>query len=162
MSTPCPGRSSCAPGPARHRRVVSGRGLRPLASSFGSSSRRREDPFVKLCQVDHPVFSFRVDPYLSNRGADRRHRLPVCSIEALLDSVDLVPCSPPGILRKRSHISSGRPHPDDRLQHPSRLYNILYNPVKPPNLALQLRRWASLATRHQPPSRTGEHDDRSS
>src|SRR5439155_25077360 len=108
------------------------------------------DPFVKLCQVDHPVFSFRVDPYLSNRGADRRHRLPVCSIEALLDSVDLVPCSPSGILRKRPHISSGRPHPDDHLQHPSRLYNILYNPVKPPNPALQPRRWASLATRHQP------------
>src|SRR5882724_5775204 len=99
--------------------------LSPRLSGLLLEGVKNVDPFVKLCQVDHPVFSFRVDPYLSNRGADRRHRLPVCSIEALLDSVDLVPCSPSGILRKRPHISSGRPHPDDHLQHPSRLYNIL-------------------------------------
>ena len=66
------------------------------------------DRLVEPRHIDHPMFSVRVDPYLPNPGSHGRYRLPVRGIEALLDCVELVACSPPGVLRKRPHISSGR------------------------------------------------------
>src|SRR5438093_553317 len=127
MSTPSQGWPSCAPGPAGRLAVVSSRHPYPLARRSGLllEGVKDVDRLLEPRDIDHGVL--RPCGFVSPEPpAHRRHRLPIRGIEALLDSVELVPCSPPGVLRKCPHISSCRPAQMTAFSTHSGLYKILY------------------------------------